>query len=372
MADYFAQDIEMQILDFATDKRHQWEQNHQLYSVIIELTPKCNFNCVHCYLHDHHCSEERSQTEIFEMIDLLCEKEVLFLTLTGGEILTRRDFPEIYLYAKKKGFIIELYTNAALIDEKIVSLFEKYPPLLVDVSLYGSCEETYQKVTGIAGAFGKVMQNIHALKNAGIRVSLKAPVLNLYYSELPQIKSIAQSFDVPFRTGFEIFPSIDNDNGVQQYRATLNDVLKYEFAEYAKKPRSFGESSDAEWVNLAETRPLFRCKLGRASCVIDYEGRMCPCMSFRHIGEKLTSESFDRIWQSFRQYPEMKASPGYPCLSCEAYDFCDICPAMMQFIHGNLEHIDDHFCKSAKARYLHYKKGIPLDEMTLNEIQRSF
>ena len=102
MDDFFTDRIKMQVLDFATDKRTVWEQNHQLYSVIFEITPKCNFNCVHCYLHDHHCSNELSYDEIIEIIDILYEKEVLFLTLTGGDIFTRKDFLDIYLCKEKR------------------------------------------------------------------------------------------------------------------------------------------------------------------------------------------------------------------------------------------------------------------------------
>lgn len=105
MDDVFTDRIKMQVLDFATDKRSLWEKNHQLYSVIFEITPKCNFNCVHCYLHDHHATSELPFEEIIRIIDILYEKEVLFLTLTGGDIFTRKDFLDIYLYAKKKGFI---------------------------------------------------------------------------------------------------------------------------------------------------------------------------------------------------------------------------------------------------------------------------
>ena len=216
MDDRYIRGMEMQTLDFATDKRLLWEKNHQIYSVIFEITPRCNFNCVHCYLHDHHCSEELPLHEVLRIIDILYEKEVLFLTLTGGDIFTRKDFADIYLYAKKKGFIIELYTNGALIDEKYVQMFKEYPPLLVDISLYGSCEETYKKVTGVSGAFNRIMKNIRALLDAGIRVSVKAPILNLYYNELPKLKDIAESFGIPFRTGFEIFPYVDNDSSVQQ------------------------------------------------------------------------------------------------------------------------------------------------------------
>lgn len=139
-------------------------------------------------MHDHHASNELSFDEIVQIIDILYEKEVLFITFTGGDIFTRKDFVDIYLYAKRKGFIVELYTNGALITDQVINVFSEYPPLLVDISLYGACEETYRKVTGVRGAFDKVIANIKKLISAGIRVSVKAPVLNLYYDELPRIK----------------------------------------------------------------------------------------------------------------------------------------------------------------------------------------
>ncbi len=350
------------VLDFATDKRLVWEKNHKLYSVIFEITARCNFNCVHCYLHDHHCSDQLSFERVIEIIDILYEKEVLFITFTGGDIFTRKDFAQIYMYAKRKGFIIELYTNGSLINDELIDMFKQYPPLLIDISLYGSCEETYRKTTEVSGAFEKVIHNIRKLKEAGIRVSLKAPVLSLYFNELPAMKQIAEEFDLPFRTGFEIFTSVDNDDSVKSYAVPLKDSLRYELEQFDKNPRTYGEGYDTEVVDLVKYRPLFRCKLGRSSCVIDYQGNMCPCMSFRHVGKKLTRDNFDEIWTSFRQYPRMKASPDYKCLRCKAYDFCDICPAMMDFVYKDMEYVDEHFCKSAFARYNHYIQKQSIEE----------
>lgn len=242
-------------------------------------------------------------------------------------------------------------------------LFEKYPPLLIDISLYGSCEDTYYRVTGVTGMYNRVISNIKKLLKAGIRVSIKAPVLSVYFNELPKIKAIAEDFKIPFRTGFEIFPTIDNDKSVQNYSVSIVEALKYEFEEFDKRPRTFGSEYEVELVNLKKQRPLFRCKLGRASCVIDYEGKMCPCMSFRHIGKKLTRDNFDEIWNSFGTFPGMKASEDYKCLDCEAYDFCDICPAMMQFVYGDLEYVDTHFCKRAQARYKYYIEHKCMEEI---------
>ena len=97
---FFWEKVQMQVLDFATDKRTEWEKDHKLYSVIFELTPRCNLNCVHCYLNQHHASKELSYEEIIEIIDILYEKEVLFLTFTGGDVFVRKDFLDIYMYAK--------------------------------------------------------------------------------------------------------------------------------------------------------------------------------------------------------------------------------------------------------------------------------
>ena len=84
-------------------------------------------------------------------------------------------------------------------------------------------------------------------------------------------------------------------------------------------------------VNLKRDKPLFRCKLGRSSCVIDYEGKLCPCMSFKHVGVKITKDNFDETWNSFRVYQNFKAHDDYKCLSCKAYDLCDICPATLVY-----------------------------------------
>lgn len=266
MFNFLENKIEMQVLDFATDKRLDWEKNHEIYSVIFELTPRCNFNCVHCYLCDHHSSKELTYSEIIEIIDILYDKGVLFLTFTGGDIFTRSDFLDIYMYAKRKGFIIELYTNGALIDRKIINVFKKFPPLLVDISLYGASENSYKKVTGVNGAFEKTTKAIDALIENKIRVSLKAPILSLYFDELEEIKRIAIDRGLAFRSGFEISPSIDNDNSIQQYQVSIYDGLRYEFNEYFERPKKWLDDdwikkNDVMLVNLKKDKPLFGVNL---------------------------------------------------------------------------------------------------------------
>src|SRR5258706_12691882 len=83
-------------------------------SVQIDLTYRCNERCVHCYL-DHDDHGEMSTSEIKNLLDELASAGVFFLTLSGGEILLRKDFFEILEYAPKLTFWVKLNTNAILV-----------------------------------------------------------------------------------------------------------------------------------------------------------------------------------------------------------------------------------------------------------------
>src|ERR1700675_2416904 len=86
-------------------------------SVQLDLTYRCNERCVHCYL-DHEDHGEMTTSEIRDLLDQLAEAGVFFLTLSGGEILMRKDFFEILEYARALLFCIKLKTNAVLIGER--------------------------------------------------------------------------------------------------------------------------------------------------------------------------------------------------------------------------------------------------------------
>lgn len=217
--------LHLQMLDFDKEKRTKWMKERKPFSVLFEVTPRCNMNCIHCYLKNNHTAYEMDYERIIELIDIIYEKGILFLTFTGGEIFTRKDFLSIYLYAKKKGFLVELFTNGYLISDEIIEVLKEYPPLLVDISLYGANEDTYYKVTGIHGAFNRVLMNCKKLKEAGIRVALKTPVLNETLGQINEMKSIATKMGIPFVYTFEICPTIDKDVSPKSHQVNMVDAL---------------------------------------------------------------------------------------------------------------------------------------------------
>lgn len=358
--------MHLQLLDFNSTKRKQWIEQRKPFSVLFELTSSCNMKCIHCYLQNYHESNYLSYQEIIKIIDILYVHGIIFLTFTGGEIFTRKDFLGIYMYAKRKGFLVELFTNATLITDEIIDVLKEYPPLLVDVSLYGDNENTYTDITQVKGMFSKVVMNCKKMVDAGIRVSLKSPILQQTIGEIDGMKAIAKKIGVPFVFSFDITPTIDKSNKPRDYQVELGTSLKYEFQNYyeqvSKGERKLGKLDENEIEKLAKCNYVYACNVAQNSFIIDYKGNICPCMKLRHKGVSFLENDFDRIWDSFKYYSNIVAQEKYKCKKCESRYFCDICPAEMDLIYGDAQIRPEGVCVPAQIRRKFYSGEITFEE----------
>src|SRR5260370_36284162 len=80
-------------------------------AIHLDVTYRCNERCVHCYL-DHDDHGEMSTAEIEDVLDQLAEAGTFFLTLSGGEVLVRRDFFGILEYVPRHRFNVIIKTNS--------------------------------------------------------------------------------------------------------------------------------------------------------------------------------------------------------------------------------------------------------------------
>ena len=145
----------------------------------FEITSRCNFNCRMCYVHNSQSNllkkEELPAEWWIKTGKKAVEAGMVFLLITGGEPLLREDFPEIYKALHQMGLVISINTNGYLISDKIKELFNEYPPNRLNISLYGSDNETYKKFTGTA-AFDTIMENIKYLRDADIDVRFNCSI----------------------------------------------------------------------------------------------------------------------------------------------------------------------------------------------------
>ena len=67
-------------------------------------------------------------------MDEIHKEGCLWLTFTGGDPLVREDFLEIYSHAKKKGFIVTIFTNGQAFTKEIFDYLGKSPPFSIEIT----------------------------------------------------------------------------------------------------------------------------------------------------------------------------------------------------------------------------------------------
>lgn len=307
----------------STNKNY-WMKIRHPYSCGIEITPYCNMHCVHCYLQDYKTNKYLDGDEIKKILDILFEKGVLFVYFTGGEIFTHPDFLEVYLYAKKRGFIVELLSNATLLDEKILDIFSRYPPATISISIYGANEDTYQRVTRSNGNYVRAMNALQMLYKAGIHFDIKFIALKQNLQDFYKVADIAQYYGAGFTHTFEMFPTLNKSCAPVDCMVPFDEIIAFEKNYPTTAERWAVQSVPAKAIPQA---PLFFCDIARSSFVIDCEGYANPCNKLRPRKYKMLEMPFDEIWEAFAAYKKMSAPADYLCPTCPKRTICMPCTA---------------------------------------------
>ncbi len=341
---------------------------------MIELTKLCSIKCTHCYIGDARWTKdpnEISTAELKELMDILHKKGTLWLCFTGGEALMRKDFREIWLYAKKKGFLLTLFTNATLIDESLGDFLLKYPPFNIEVSIYGATEETYERVSLVKGSFRRFMRGIEVLKNRPkLKFIMKTVVMKENQAELPLMKALAEELGVDFKFDPVINPSVGKgkSGGLAPCasRMTQEEVIAVELGDEQR------HKEDSLWIQQVEAKPenairdeyLFGCSAGTNSIYLQADGSMQMCVLTGHRAHKITqSDSMEKVftktWESFGKAREEKLKADSPCRSCDIAYLCSNCPGFAYLETGSEHSAVKYLCeithkKAAKLGVTHH------------------
>ena len=167
------------------------------FSLTLEMTPLCNFNCPMCYVHLSRAEMEKrgkplSAAQWLEITRQFAEMGLVAVNLSGGEPLTRPDFWEIYEGISRQGIYPSLFTNGALLDERAVEHLLRFPPRGVKLSLYGADNETYAAMCGDPHGFDKVNHAIDLLRAAEIPLQVTSTLVKQNKSDLDKLEAYAQ------------------------------------------------------------------------------------------------------------------------------------------------------------------------------------
>lgn len=329
-------------------------------SASIELTERCNLNCVHCYINQPaNCqsakASEMSTEQVKFVLGQMAKAGTLFLMITGGEVLLRPDFEEIYLYAKRLGFLLTVFTNGTMISPEIADLLAQFPPRLIEITLNGANAEKFEAVTQVKGSFEQCMKGIRMLVERKLPLHLKTVVLTLNRDELQDIKNLAESLGVPHRYDSSIWPRLDGSHSPYLHRLSAEETLEMDLADPARVEEWYKTGEKFSGIPLRRD-VSFTCGAGVRSFHVDSAGKLTPCMMTRRPSFNLLETPFAEAWEQLGEIRKIKRVRCTECEDCLANDLCNQCPGWSQLEHQDYETPDSFVCTIGKQRM--FKFGI--------------
>jgi len=348
-----------------------WEKmknQRNLISFGLEITARCNNNCRHCYINlpaiDQQAKlKELSLAQINNIVEQAVSKGALWCLLTGGEPLLREDFFDIYLYLKKQGLLISVFTNATLINDQHIALFKKYPARDIEVTVYGVTAKSYERVTQKPGSYAAFMRGLNLLLENNIKVRFKAMALQSSVDELPQIAAFCREktkdffrFDPFLHLRFD--GNLKRNAEIKSERLSADEIVAVEKADNQRcsaleKGCHKLIMLEAEQINCHH---LFHCGAGNNSFTVSYDGyfRLCSSLWQADCVYDLKQGNLTEAWESF--VPRVRDARSdrkeflEKCRKCSIINLCLWCPAHAYLETGRLDEPVDYFCEVAHAR----------------------
>lgn len=273
---------------------------------VFELTPYCNLDCRMCYVHlnPQQINERKalSADDWESIMSQAVDAGMMFASLTGGECLTYPDFERIYLYLYNKSVRIGVLTNGVLLDEEKIELLRKYPPVSLQVTLYGANEDMYEKVTGKRD-FTRVTGNIKRAAEAKLPLKITlTPNSFLTMEENKELIRYASALGVQF----QVNSGLINPRKQTERNDTFCDLTTEDYMELFRLEKFLkGELTATECaVDLPKSGGKIegsipkgiRCGGARSSFNITWDGKMIPCNRYTNIFAEPLSEGFLPSW----------------------------------------------------------------------------
>ena len=334
----------------------------------FEVSPVCNFSCRMCYVRKTENEVLCHPRGILTLDDWrriageARDAGVLYLLLTGGEPLLWPDFWTLYEELIDMGFLISVNTNGSLIDDEAVERFKKRPPEKLNITLYGANNETYRRLCGVDGVFDAVDHAIRTLIENRITVKINCSLTPVNAHDLDWIVDYAKERGVRLSVATYMFPPIrraperfgenerftpedcarlrlrylERDRGNEAYLGYLHNIVNG-----CVEPPGLDEGC------IDPVDGKIRCRAGRSSFWVTWDGYMTPCGMMPEPKVDLTTQSLAAAWQKITELAGALCLSGV-CDTCPNIKTCHPCAAIAYAETGKASGIPTYMCRAAQ------------------------
>jgi radical SAM protein with 4Fe4S-binding SPASM domain len=362
-------------------------------TAVWEITMGCNMRCGHC---GSSCTtalpDELTTEEAFNVIDDMKRLGIQWITLSGGEPLTRKDWPELAARLTQSGIAPNIITNGWLLSEETVRTAQASGVQTISISLDGT-KDTHDSIRK-KGSFDRVVNAFRVLRKCGHISSANTTVTMQNIDQLEEIKAILIENEVDL---WQLQIGLPMGNMAEKKEWVLPPEAVDTLLDFSFKTAMEGKikvfpadclgyfTAKEAWVRQisvgAENPVVWQgCNAGKRSFGLLHNGDVTGCTSIRDkefIEGNIRDRSLAEIWNNpngFQWSRDMKKSNlSGNCRECHYGEVClGGCPNTRLTLNGNIES-ENPYCSYHLAMEETRAKLAEYDDVAqLNQVVRSY
>jgi radical SAM protein with 4Fe4S-binding SPASM domain len=343
--------------------------NYQPVTAVWEITMGCNMRCGHCGSSCKEAlSDELTTDEALKVCQSMSNLKMKWVTLSGGEPLTRKDWYILAENLSKKGIIPNIISNGWLINDDIIQKAKKSNIGTFAISIDG-LEDTHDKIRK-KGSYKRVINAFNLLHKYNQTSGAITTVINENINQLHELKEVLIKNNVnswQLQIGLPMGNLSSSDNSIISPEKIdyLIDFI-YQTAMEGKivvfPADCLGYFTEKEAIIRQVSSNHFEpimwqgCNAGKRSFGLLHNGDVLGCTSIRDkkfIEGNVKNTDLENIWSknnsfSWARNLKKKELDGN-CKECEYGDVClGGCPNTRLTTNGSI-YSDNIYCSFNNA-----------------------
>lgn len=304
--------------------RRAWARGGAIFEAQCDLLYQCDLDCEHCYLDDkaRRILPTAFWTDVF---DQLADMDTFAVTLSGGELLLRRDILELIGHARSRGLFVNVKTHGGKVDEAMADALAALGVTMVQLSYYSTDAAIHDAVTRRPGSHAATLNAMKLLRARGLWVRASIMVMKRNQHDVPAIARELEELGVEASFDAEVHNAMSSDTFPHETALTREE--RVELQRFLRGGGDAVCSVDSAANGWGEEK---LCVAAHMSLYIDPEGQVMPCSNWPiAIGDLSAGDRLEDLWRSSPGLAEMRAlrkADRESCGSCGGREQCGFCP----------------------------------------------
>lgn len=309
-------------------KRDILKGDNQIYypdSLIWEVTNVCPLRCKHCYLGGNK-NIWFKQSDIDKIIEMIKEKGITTIQLTGGELFSHPHVEYIVDRLNELDITLALSTSGYILNDAVKRVIKKLKAdAVIRVSLDGD-EEYHNKVRGRADAYKRVVQFMKYVREQGIQLQVGTVVFDQTEKMMNELILFARSMGVAIHS-FSVVIEEGAAHENKQKSVCSNMELQRKLKEWSRL-----YDTDEYKIQTSQNNGMSNCGCGYKLVRLQPDFSITPCPMIEYKLGNLEQESIEEIMTKGTRIFEKIYSPKNEectyCTDCICDEECGDCIAM--------------------------------------------